>query len=561
MSTTGNSSERTPLVGRSSDSTDVPVKRLVILLASLYSGVILAAMDTTIVTTLLGHIASDLRALDNISWVATGYTVAYSAFQPLYGKISDIFGRKLVSVNCTLIFSAGCLMCGIAHGLPMLIAGRFVSGIGAGGMLSMSTITVSDYIPLRKRGIFQGIGNICFGSGAALGGLFGGWLTSIGGWRLAFKAQVPLAVVCALAIYYAVIDKRANDSEIMPGEGGVGHPIKRNSFERIDFVGSFALVSTLLLFMVGTTTGGNQFPWFSAPIALFFIGSVAMLYIFYFWESQKAIEPVIPLEIICHRTVMSACLTNFFGSALAYSFLYYGPLFLQAVYGYEYIDVSRCIMINFVGVASGSLGSGLYMRHTGKYWMAGIIASVSMLVSSAMFSAGSLFWFQLTTKHWYQWLAFLIQGAGYASMLTITLIALIAAVTPELQATTTAAQYTFRGAGSSIGISASAAVLQNVLVGQLTGRLPESGEKAKIIFDLTKSVEAIKDVPKKYLPAVIASYKTVESAVFALVSAFALACIVTSIMQGEHVLEASSAEREHIEELVDETLVDPAAEV
>lgn len=561
MSDRGVTSEQTPLIGAANGSSEISTWRLVILLSALYSGVVLAAMDTTIVTTLMGHIASELRQLDNISWIATGYTVAYSAFQPLYGKFSDIFGRKHVSVFCTIMFGIGCLMCGVAAGLPALIAGRFVSGVGAGGMLSMSTVTVSDYIPLRKRGIFQGIGNVCFGSGAALGGIFGGWVTSISGWRMAFKAQVPLALICAIAVWLAVIEKKAGDSEIVTGDSHVDHPVKRNSLERIDIVGSFALVSALLFFMLGTTTGGNQFAWFSLPIASFFILSGGMLYVFYYWELCKAIEPVMPLEVICHRTVMSACLANFFGSALAYSFLYYGPLFLQAVYGYDYTNVSHCILINFVGVASGSLGSGLYMRHTGRYWKAGILASFAMLCSSSMFSVGTALWFPLTTKTWYQWLAFLLQGVGYASMLTITLIALIAAVSPELQATTTAAQYTFRGAGSSIGISASAAILQNVLASALRKNLPHNGETESIIHDLMKSVEAIKDVPKKYLSAITASYRTVEIAVFAFVSTMAIACIVASTFQDEHRLERDSAREEYIEDLVEETLVDPASEV
>lgn len=560
MSTTPTLSDQTSLLGDGNANSGVSTKKLVVILVALYSALILAAIDTTVVSTLMGHIASDLKALDNISWVATSYTVAYSAFQPLYGKLSDIFGRKRISVCCTLTFGAGCLMCGISGGLKLLILGRFVSGMGAGGMLSMSAVTVSDYIPLRKRGVFQGIANICFAFGASFGGIFGGWLTEIGGWRLAFQAQVPLALICAAVIWVAVVEKK-NNSEDGPGSGHEENAMTSTSIERIDIVGSLALVSSLLLFMMGTTAGGNQFPWFSLPIVLFFSFSGVLLFLFYYWEAKKAIEPVMPIEVIFHRTVMSACLTNFFGSALMYTFFYYGPLFLQAVYGYEFFDVSPCVLINIIGGALGSLGSGLYMHHTGKYWTAGIISSIVMLLASMMFSAGTILWFQLTTKTWYHWLAFLISGAGYGSMLTITLIALIAAVAPELQATTTAASFTFRGAGSSIGLAASAAILQNVLLAQLTKRLPKNEHTQKIINDLTKSVEAIRDVPKEYVSAVAASYRNVEASVFSFVSVLGIICIVTSVFQSEHGLERDSFERERIEQLVEGTVAEPAAEV
>lgn len=545
----GVSSERTPLIQETYNG--LSRRRLILLLAALYSGSLLAAMDSTIVATLMGHIASDLEQLDNISWVATGYTVSYSAFQPLYGKLSDIVGRRKVCVSCTLIFALGCAMCGIARGLPMLISGRFVSGIGAGGMLSMSTITISDYIPLRKRGLFQAISTVAFACGSAAGGILGSWFTYFGGWRLAFEAQVPLIMLCAAAVFYTVVDKETKGTN---PDGAPG-----NKLGRIDFVGSCSSIMALLLLMVGTTTGGNQFSWISTPIFLCFILSALLFGFFIYWESYRASEPIMPMNILSNRTVWTACFTNFLGCAMTFAFIYYGPLFLQALYGYSYTTVSYRLIANFAGVAVGSLSSGIYIRHTGRYWWAGIWSSIAGFFSGLFFLLGTS-WSSSGSNIWYQEIAFFLQGTGYCAMLTTTLIALISAVPPEFQAITTAAQYTFRGAGSSIGISAAAAVMQNVLNWRLNTLLPDTKEAEEVIRNVSKSIEAIQNVPDEYFNAVINSYNVTEVVVFSLIFALGVVALLTSFLQGEHELEKKPAYRHEIESIAEQTIDEPAVE-
>lgn len=498
--------------------------RIILLMVALYFNVFLAALDTTVVTTLMGHIASDLEALDSISWVATGYTVAYSAFQPLYGKFSDIWGRKKVSIFSTIMFGIGCFICGQASQVPTLVFGRFVSGVGAGGMLSMSTITVSDYVPLRSRGIFQGIGNVSFGSGASLGGVLGGWLTTLGGWRFSFTAQVPLAII-SVGIQCWLLSDHRNLSEA----------VKQSAWARIDWVGSLSLVSALLLCMLGITTGGTQFAWVSVPIIGSFVLAVVLLYIFYYWETKRAVEPVIPIPILMHRTVISACLTNFFGSGLVYAFLYYTPIFLQAIYGYTYTEIGHRIVVNFVGVAVGSLGSGIIMRRTGKYHSLGIYSGLLLIAANVTLLSIPLFGYNFGKHASFQSLAFLCSGLGYASMLTITLLALIAAVEPKFQATTTAAQYTFRGAGSSLGIALAAALFQNTLVHELVKRIgTDTKKQVKLIEKVSRSLEAIWDIPKKYRSAVISSYKVAGLSVQGMCLVMAVLSLVFMALMKEH---------------------------
>ncbi|PYD08100.1 EmrB/QacA family drug resistance transporter, partial [Pseudomonas syringae pv. syringae] len=171
----------------------LPKPQLITVISCLYMAAFLAAMDTTVVTTLLTVIASELDAVQNIGWIATAYLLSCSAFQPLFGKLSDIFGRKSLLVLCCGFFAVGCCIC-VTNNLWLLVFGRFVTGIGGSGLTTLGTITMSDLIPLRDRGVYQGLANIFFGLGAASGGVIGGVVSDLFGWRWVFILQVPLAV-------------------------------------------------------------------------------------------------------------------------------------------------------------------------------------------------------------------------------------------------------------------------------------------------------------------------------------------------------------------------------
>lgn len=150
----------------------------------------LAAVDTTVISTLLAPISNSFSSFASISWVASAYLIANAALQPLFGRLTDIYGRGPGLVICHILFGAGTLMCGLAKNEYTMIAGRVIAGAGGGGMTTISSIVASDLVPLRKRGIVQGGGNISYGAGAALGGVFGGFIHDMIGWRWAFLIQV-----------------------------------------------------------------------------------------------------------------------------------------------------------------------------------------------------------------------------------------------------------------------------------------------------------------------------------------------------------------------------------
>lgn len=256
----------------------------------------MSALDSTIITTLLAPISTSFNSFDSISWVASGYLISNSALQPLFGKLTDIYGRRAGLIFSNITFGVGTLMCGLAKEEWHLIVGRVVAGMGGGGLTAISTFIGSDLIPLRKRGFFQGIGNIVWGTGSALGGSFGGYIHNAFGWRWAFLVQVPLVAISGVVVSM-----------------NVNIPVKKTDekpLRRVDFLGSFTLVTTLVCLLMALNSGGNIFPW-THPIILTMLPLSAVMFgVFLIVENSWAKEPIIPLFLFKNRTVVAACLGN-----------------------------------------------------------------------------------------------------------------------------------------------------------------------------------------------------------------------------------------------------------
>ncbi|ANB12563.1 Vba1p [Sugiyamaella lignohabitans] len=551
----GGESSSSSTVNENVDTGKPPISglRFVVVCLSLYFGVFVAALDGTVVTSLLSHIASDLNELPRISWIATGYLVACAAFQPLYGKLSDIFGRKDVLMFCNIAFGAGCLMCGYSNSFVSLVLGRIISGVGGGGMLSLSTIALSDLVSLRQRGVYQGFGNIAFGIGAGVGGIFGGIVTSRYGWRMAFNSQVPAVLISSLLVAVFTPQTRPTTNELVPVQEGSAiedayeteHHIsanteshnvkyvKKNNLSRVDFSGSFTLVSSLIFLMLAISTGGRQFPWTHPFIVGCFATAFFFVGLFVYIELKVAKEPVLPLQLFTHRTIVASATTNMFMTMSVYGVLFFVPVCLTSVYDMNPTQVGQRLISNFVGVALGSFGAGLYMKSTGKYYTLGILAPLLYIVGITVICLPSF----LSVTLW-QHVSLFINGTGYAAMLTVTLLALIAAVPHEFQAVTTSIQYAFRGIGSTLGVSIASSIFQNTLASQL--RTSVTGPDAEqVIQRVLGSVEEIRKIPIEYQPAVIASYNSACIAVFVTSLVLAVVGTITSALMEEHELHSN----------------------
>ncbi|MCJ1243578.1 hypothetical protein MMC30_000775 [Trapelia coarctata] len=508
---------------------DVPIAeepttmQLIRVMSSIWLGSFLAALDSTIVATLSGPISTSFNSLSLLSWLASAYFIANAALQPLSGKLTDIFGRKAGLIFSNIFFAAGNLICGLAKEEWVMILGRVVAGMGGGGLNAISTFVGSDLVPLRRRGVWQGIGNIMFGIGAGLGGLFGGWINDTYGWRWAFLLQVPMTILSGTLVYFFVnIPVKETD---------------RSRWKRIDWLGAFTLILTLILLLLGLNSGGNVVPW-THPLVLTTLPlSVVFLLVFIYVESHYADEPVIPVRLLLHRTVLSACLTNWFMTMANFGLLFYGPIYFQ-IRGYSATQAGIRLIPSSVGIAVGSVACGIIMRWLGRYYALNICIQAVFLLGLTLVST-----FNLDTPEALPFLYFFLAGIGYSGMLTVTLLALIAAVDHSHQAVITSASYAFRSTGSTIGITIASSVFQNIVKTELWSRFGDRKDAATIIPRIRDSLDEIQHLPPGWKEGVKGVYMDALRGVFVTLLGIGVLAAAMSMLMREHTLHKNLARR------------------
>ncbi|KAK7208638.1 membrane transporter [Myxozyma melibiosi] len=508
--------EQAEFEAEQAEEEELSSRALVTVFVSLYVGIFLAALDGTIVATLLAHIASEFNELRSVSWIATGYMISVAAVQPIYGKISDIYGRKAVLIACNITFGVGSVLCGLAPSFWFLVGARILTGIGGGGLTSLTAITLSDIVPLRQRGVLQGIGNILWGCGAAFGGVVGGIITEAFGWRWAFLSQGPIIALSIVTITF-----------------NLHLPVKEvdgSKLKRIDFLGSFTLVMALVSFLLTASIGGVYFPWFSIPVFMSLLISILFFVGFLFVELRVAKEPIIPLHLLKDPTVFGSSFTSWFMNMIYYAQLYYIAIYFTSVRHVSPTKSGSSLIPHFLGDSVGALVVGYYMRATGRYFPMIVLAAVSLFLGSL-----ALCFVGTETPRWLIMGTIFIPGFGFGLYLTLTLIALVAAVPREFQAVSTSIQYGFKGTGSTLGVSLSTAVFQNVLASKLYARITGPGSE-EIISQVLGSVDQIGHLSPELQEIVTVSYLDAVKAVFMLATVLCVMCAGTGFMMKEHKL-------------------------
>lgn len=509
------STEETVLVDETANN------HIFITLASIYVGVFLGALDATIIATLSAPISTSFNSLSLLSWLASGYLIANAACQPLSGRLTDIFGRRAGLITSNILFAAGNLICGLAQSEGVMIAGRVVAGMGGGGLMAISTFVASDLVPLRKRGVIQGVGNVCFGLGAGLGGLVGGWINDTWGWRVAFLAQVPLVTASGVlvAIMVKIPAKKSAESKL----------------SRVDFVGAFTLLVALVLLLLGLNSGGNIVPWTHPLVIVSLSLSPVFLAGFTYFEAYKAKEPVIPVRLLLNRTVAAACLTNWFSTMAIFMIIFYIPIFFQ-VKGFTTTQAGIRLIPQSLGSSVASLGSGLIMNRTGKYKLLSHAALTTFVIG-----IGATCTLALNEDDWLAFIYLFLIGAGYGAMLTVALLATLSAVAHEHQAVITSATYAFRSTGSSIGVTIASAVYQNVLKSQLYARFGDRDGAADVIRRIRDNLDELKHLPEGWTEGVMLCYGEALSGVFYSALVLGVVSLVCNAFMRQNVLHSNLA--------------------
>lgn len=534
--THGNPNERTPLLNsrdeqateneanRNSNSNGSghveempPMRTLAPIITSLWVPVFIASLDSTIVATLTGTISSSFEAAEQASWVGSSYLLSLCCFNPLMGRLSDVFGRRGTLLVSITLFTLGTLGCGTAHSLPSFLAARVIAGAGGGGLTTVSNVIMSDLVPIRNRGLLQGATNIVFGLGSGLGGPVGGFCNDLFGWRIAFLAQVPLlAIACTLAVIF-VRDSRD------PGQSNLALPF-RAKVGRVDFLGAFTLVSTVACILIPLSlVSGNDAPLTDPAVYGLVIAGFVSMAAFLFVEVRVAAEPILPMRLLHTSTGLGVSISNFTLSITSFATLYTYPLYFQAVRLESASEAGLHIIPYSVALSVSSVVAGAYMRATGRFQRYTVCMACFQFIAG-----GLLFFLGPNAPEWSTYLVIAPMGIGGAGVLTNTLIAIINAVPRSDIAVATALTYLFRTSGQVLGVGLSGTILQFNLKRELGKRISD----VELITRIRHSSSLIRELsPPLKRAASEAYYASTQRVWIFLIAVSAVTVLATALIE------------------------------
>ncbi|HEX6500389.1 MAG TPA: MDR family MFS transporter [Micromonosporaceae bacterium] len=418
-------------------------RQIILLMSGLMTGMLLAALDQTIVGTALPTIVGKLGGINHYSWVVTAYLLASTASTPLYGKISDLYGRRPVLLFAIGTFLVGSLLAGASQNMTELVVFRGIQGLGAGGLMTLAFTIISDVVAPRDRGRYQGLFGAVFGLSSVAGPLVGGYFAEHD-WRWIFYVNVPLGIL-AIVVSYRVL-------RLVPH-------VRRD--HRIDYLGAALLVASVVCLLLALSWGGKDYAWTSSAIVGLFAAFVALAAVFMAVE-RRASEPILPLRLFRSRTFSIANAASFVLGFAMFGAIIYVPLYLQIVKGASPTESGLLMLPMMIGIIVTSIVSGRAISRIGRYKWFTVAGTAIMATGLVLFTR-----LQVDTPLWQAFVYMLVIGIG----LGLTMQPLVLAVqnglsSRDMGAGTSTATFV-RSLGGSVGVAALGAVLTNRLATEL----------------------------------------------------------------------------------------------
>ncbi|KAI3121418.1 hypothetical protein CBS147330_7920 [Penicillium roqueforti] len=481
---------------------------------AIMANVFLGGFDGTITASTYAVISSEFNAANTASWLTTSYLITSTAFQPLYGRFSDILGRRSCFFTATITFMAGCLGCVVAHDVIFLNIMRALTGIGGGGLMTMATIINSDIIPFRQRGMYQAIQNVSYGFGAICGASFGGAIVDSIGWRWCFLLQVPVSLF-ALVMGYVVLKFPTRHTESSPGR-------TRGIWHQIDVLGACLLILALSVQLVGLSLGGNILPWTHLWVILPLVSSVVLLAAFVAVEAKTTAAPLIPLKMLRGQLAVSTQIANVCVGMAAYAYLFTLPLMFQVILLDSPSKAGTRLVIPCLFTPLGGLIAGIIMSRWGR------LSSIVRVGAALMLFGNVLVMLLRFNDSGWKYLVYVIpanlgQGMVYPGIL----FTFLAAFDHADHAVSASTVYLIRSLGNVWGVAVTSTIMQNTLNSGLGEALSGIPDKWKVIDEIRHSVSAIYDLPPDVqLAARLVYYRGIRlsfmaSAIFAFIATVA----------------------------------------
>jgi EmrB/QacA subfamily drug resistance transporter len=425
-------------------------RKLALVFAGLMLVMLMAALDATIVATALPTIAGDLGGLNHISWVTTAYLLAQTVVTPLYGKLGDQFGRRIVLQVGLVIFLVGSALCGLSHTFPELIVFRALQGLGGGGLTVSAQAAIGDVVPPRQRGRYQGLFGAVFGLATVIGPLLGGALTTNLSWRWIFYINLPIGILAlfVLAVTFPSVAARTR--------------------HRIDYTGTGLLAAALAALVLAVSLGGTTYPWGSVQVIGLFAVSLIALGGFALAE-RRAAEPVLPLTLLRNQVFVTTGIVAVLLGFAMFGTITFLPLYFQVVKGASPTGSGLDLLPLMAGLLITSIVGGQIVSRTGRYRAFPIVGTAIMTVGLFLLSRLSPETSTLEAS------AFMfVTGFGIGLVMQVLVVAVQNAVDYQELGVATSGNTLFRNIGSSVGTAIIGTIFATELASRLRADFPHA---------------------------------------------------------------------------------------
>lgn len=476
---------------------------------------LLAALDQTIVSTALPRIARELHGLNKLSWVATAYLLTSAISTPIYGKISDLFGRKKIFQTAISIFLVGSVLCGISQSMNELVFARALQGIGAGGLMSLVLAIVGDIIPPRQRGRYMGYFVGVFGVASVAGPLLGGFLTDSLSWRWVFFVNIPLGVIALSAVatrLHLPVHKREHV---------------------IDYLGAGLLAASSICLLLASVWGGTTYAWRSGQIIGLITSGVALAAAFIVCE-KHASEPIIPLRLFKNDIFTVSVILSFLAGIAMFASILYVPLYQQVVRGYSPTKSGLLMLPLVIGLLVASITSGRLTSKLGRYKIFPIVGTLILSFGLWLFSH-----LTLTTSEWLLGVWMLVIGVGLGSFMQIMTLAIQNSTPRSELGTATSSATFFRSLGSSFGGAIFGTILISRLALHLRQAFPQGSSATTLNISSIQSGAGLSHLPPGVSRQVFEAFVRSFHEMFLLAVPFALLAFVAALFLRETPLKGS----------------------